>query len=276
MRETLITLAVGLGSLAIGWATWQGHIRWRGYWHFVPTAVYVFFSFGLAGLLGTVGTLLPDDPYQGSDPTWLPAVGAVVLVAVVLLGVLALVGPWLPRRMLPSWWVEERAERDAHLDRSDPTAPTYALDQQLAAQAAALVGEPSHHWNANWVWDQSRRHRDHALAGAGSMGGQLTVRPDGIVFAANVAERLARGRSTEPLHVVLHRGELTGVWSVPARAGGDGVVPEASPVNLLRHSPHRRLVLAARDEWWVFEVTGAAEKADVIAALWGISRGADR
>jgi hypothetical protein len=123
----------------------------------------------------------------------------------------------------------------------------------------------------NWVYDVDALGNDHALAGPGVVGGKLVGAVDGLTFWPTAVEGAVRpGGWAGPF--VVPAGALTATWSVPRGCRADGSRPRKPLGALVRQSRRRRLVVAAGQVSYVFDVRAATSRADDVAEAFGVAR----
>jgi hypothetical protein len=250
----LILLAVA--CLAGSALAWTG--RWRAWARRFPTFVVItplgfLAAFGV--MLLAAGLIL-----VGAGEPSSPGVAIVFVLAFPLL-ILDFIAP---KWFAPSWLREERRGQGVQADVTDPlTALAYAAvaatEDDRPHSAAAVQrrfrgADPRARWKAAWVFGEEQGTGPHGLARAGVSEGRLWLYDDGLAFSAGTIEdMLADGEQT----AVIAREDVTGVRTVPARAGADG---RRAPGPAAR-SVFKRLVVETTDGPYLFEVMRAESKA---------------
>jgi hypothetical protein len=250
----LILLAVA--CLAGSALAWTG--RWRAWARRFPT----FFVFTPLGFVPAFGLMLLAAGLilVGAGEPSSPAVAIVFVLAFPLL-VLDFIAP---KWFAPPWLQAERREHGVQADLTDPlTAVAYAAvgaSEDDRPRSTATVrsrfrgADPLARWKAAWVFGDEQGAGPHGLARAGVTEGRLWLYDDGLAFSAGTIEDvLGDGKRT----AVIAREDVTGVRTVPARAGADGR-PAPGPA---ARSVFKRLVVDTTDGSYLFEVVRAASKA---------------
>jgi hypothetical protein len=251
----------GVALLAYtGWC-WAGRSprarRWSRRTSWDSMILGLFPGLGLVLLASGVAAMLPESVIGWAAP--------LILVAFAVFGMGMIYLVFKPRWWGPRWYRRMPAsQRHSDLDDTFTAVRTVAVggrgvDSQKAARRAVaaefgVAAKPVASYGGGFVRDPDGG-RDHALARRGTVAGQITIFPEGVVFAADSTEDSLRA---DPTVLVLPAGRITDVRVVPARAGADGRPRRG----VLYRSLFRRLVIAVDDDSYVFEVAyGKARRA---------------
>lgn len=251
MTGVLVTL-VWVPILAyVGWC-WAGRSRraraWAGQPTQHPLVLGVFPGMGLMLFSLWLVAAFGD----GASP-----VSAPFFLASVLVFLFAFYTPrwWGPR------WFHQMSKRETvntrdSLNAAGITAMAGRGPGASAIKAREAFGgsaEPLNHWRGGYVYDPDSRERAHGAARWGTVDGTVTLYTEGLSFAATNAEDALRGQETV---LVLSIGQITGVWVVPSRAGGDRVQRRG----FWYRSWFPRLVVETGDREYLFDIAWGKAK----------------